>query len=150
MSKTKCSQLMQMRCRSDLLVDNLIRNIIHYTWRPWMQVNCILTCDLISWPATRDSTLTLESRDSTQEYATCTQDWYSKVLFSDPKTKKFMTDNIDAVFGYPQFVRFSWSTATTLLEDKAVRVRWSVITLPEFIKDVLNVWLIWLGHFLLE
>ncbi|KAI0228245.1 Ribonuclease H2 subunit A [Lamellibrachia satsuma] len=42
----------------------------------------------------------------------------------DPLTKKFMADNIDAVFGYPQFVRFSWSTAANLLEDKAVRVHW--------------------------
>ncbi|XP_046899548.1 ribonuclease H2 subunit A isoform X2 [Hypomesus transpacificus] len=43
---------------------------------------------------------------------------------SDPKTKAWMLKYLDPVFGYPQFVRFSWSTAQTLLDSKAVPVHW--------------------------
>ena len=42
---------------------------------------------------------------------------------SDPHTKTFM-ENVDPVFGFPQFVRFSWSTASTVLGKKAVPVHW--------------------------
>uniref|UniRef100_A0AAY4BYE4 Ribonuclease n=1 Tax=Denticeps clupeoides TaxID=299321 RepID=A0AAY4BYE4_9TELE len=41
-----------------------------------------------------------------------------------PKTKSWLLRHLDPVFGYPQFVRFSWSTAQTLLESKAVPVHW--------------------------
>ena len=37
----------------------------------------------------------------------------------DPVTKRFLTENIDLVFGFPRLVRFSWSTAETALADKA-------------------------------
>ncbi|ALC38518.1 CG13690 [Drosophila busckii] len=37
----------------------------------------------------------------------------------DPVTKRFLTEQIDAVFGYPRLVRFSWSTAENALADKA-------------------------------
>ncbi|XP_062866455.1 ribonuclease H2 subunit A [Trichomycterus rosablanca] len=43
---------------------------------------------------------------------------------NDPKTKSWLLKYLDPVFGYPQFVRFSWSTAQTLLDDKAVTVHW--------------------------
>ncbi|XP_020664932.3 ribonuclease H2 subunit A isoform X1 [Pogona vitticeps] len=43
---------------------------------------------------------------------------------NDPKTKEWLTQCLDPVFGYPQFVRFSWSTAQIILESKAVPVRW--------------------------
>lgn len=43
---------------------------------------------------------------------------------NDPKTKSWLLEHLDPVFGYPQFVRFSWSTAKTLLDDKAVPVHW--------------------------
>ncbi|XP_032995682.1 ribonuclease H2 subunit A [Lacerta agilis] len=43
---------------------------------------------------------------------------------NDPKTKEWLTQNLDPVFGYPQFVRFSWSTAQVILESKAVPVCW--------------------------
>lgn len=42
----------------------------------------------------------------------------------DPKTKSWLLKYVDPVFGYPQFVRFSWSTAQTLLDSKAVAVHW--------------------------
>lgn len=34
-------------------------------------------------------------------------------------TKKFIRDQIDNVFGYPSLVRFSWSTAELMLQEKA-------------------------------
>ncbi|XP_064539556.1 ribonuclease H2 subunit A [Drosophila montana] len=37
----------------------------------------------------------------------------------DPVTKRFLTENIDLVFGFPRLVRFSWSTAENALADKA-------------------------------
>ncbi|WAR22206.1 RNH2A-like protein [Mya arenaria] len=43
---------------------------------------------------------------------------------SDPNTKKFMSDSLDRVFGFPQFVRFSWSTATKIIEKNGVVFRW--------------------------
>uniref|UniRef100_UPI00398F5074 ribonuclease H2 subunit A isoform X3 n=1 Tax=Pristiophorus japonicus TaxID=55135 RepID=UPI00398F5074 len=43
---------------------------------------------------------------------------------NDPKTKAWMEKHVDPVFGYPQFVRFSWSTAQTILDARAVPVRW--------------------------
>ncbi|XP_075900187.1 ribonuclease H2 subunit A isoform X2 [Nelusetta ayraudi] len=43
---------------------------------------------------------------------------------NDPKTKAWLLKYLDPVFGYPQFVRFSWSTAQTLIESKGVTVHW--------------------------
>ncbi|XP_033632760.1 ribonuclease H2 subunit A-like isoform X1 [Asterias rubens] len=43
---------------------------------------------------------------------------------ADPSTKQWLLDNVDKVFGYPQFVRFSWSTTSTILESKARCVHW--------------------------
>uniref|UniRef100_A0A087Y3R5 Ribonuclease n=1 Tax=Poecilia formosa TaxID=48698 RepID=A0A087Y3R5_POEFO len=43
---------------------------------------------------------------------------------NDPKTKEWLLKYLDPVFGYPQFVRFSWSTAQTLMDSKAVPVHW--------------------------
>ncbi|XP_037830840.1 ribonuclease H2 subunit A isoform X2 [Kryptolebias marmoratus] len=43
---------------------------------------------------------------------------------NDPKTKAWLLKYLDPVFGYPQFVRFSWSTAQTLMDSKAVAVCW--------------------------
>lgn len=41
--------------------------------------------------------------------------------FSDPLTKKFIREQIDHVFGYPLLVRFSWSTAELMLEERAAK-----------------------------
>uniref|UniRef100_A0A3P8Z620 Ribonuclease n=1 Tax=Esox lucius TaxID=8010 RepID=A0A3P8Z620_ESOLU len=50
--------------------------------------------------------------------------FYLEGYFRDPKTKAWLLKYLDPVFGYPQFVRFSWSTAQTLLDSKAVPVHW--------------------------
>nr|CAH0100650.1 unnamed protein product [Daphnia galeata] len=42
----------------------------------------------------------------------------------DPTTKKFLAQNIDLVFGFPQLVRFSWSTSEQILKSKGVTVEW--------------------------
>lgn len=43
---------------------------------------------------------------------------------NDPVTKKFLLNNIDNVFGFPQMVRMSWSTADKILQEKAAVVEW--------------------------
>ncbi|EFN73248.1 Ribonuclease H2 subunit A [Camponotus floridanus] len=43
---------------------------------------------------------------------------------TDPVTKNWLSENVDAVFGFPQLVRFSWSTAEQILESKALAVEW--------------------------
>ncbi|GFS29800.1 ribonuclease H2 subunit A [Trichonephila inaurata madagascariensis] len=46
---------------------------------------------------------------------------------NDPLTKKFLSNNIDPVFGFPQFVRFSWSTAEKILENTAAKIEWEEV-----------------------
>ncbi|KYN28987.1 PREDICTED: ribonuclease H2 subunit A [Trachymyrmex cornetzi] len=43
---------------------------------------------------------------------------------NDPVTKNWLSANVDQVFGFPQLVRFSWSTAEQILESKALTVEW--------------------------
>ncbi|KAJ3130527.1 Ribonuclease H2 subunit A [Nowakowskiella sp. JEL0407] len=43
---------------------------------------------------------------------------------SDPNTTRWLRDNVDPIFGYPQLIRFSWSTCEILLNKHAVSVRW--------------------------
>ncbi|XP_001199108.1 ribonuclease H2 subunit A [Strongylocentrotus purpuratus] len=43
---------------------------------------------------------------------------------SDPATKKWLAGNVDPVFGFSQFVRFSWSTSSLILDDHAFPVQW--------------------------
>uniref|UniRef100_A0A1B6DU10 Ribonuclease n=1 Tax=Clastoptera arizonana TaxID=38151 RepID=A0A1B6DU10_9HEMI len=46
---------------------------------------------------------------------------------NDPVTKVFLESNIDQVFGFPQLVRFSWSTAEKILNENAATVEWEDI-----------------------
>jgi len=43
---------------------------------------------------------------------------------SDPKTKSWLRDITNDIFGYPQFVRFSWSTCSNILDKSAKVVTW--------------------------
>jgi len=43
---------------------------------------------------------------------------------ADPVTKKFLSSSFDKVFGFPTFVRFSWSTASNIIEKDGVSVEW--------------------------
>ncbi|CAG9820319.1 unnamed protein product [Phaedon cochleariae] len=45
----------------------------------------------------------------------------------DPVTKKFLVDYCDPVFGFPQLVRFSWSTAVNALKTTAYHVEWEEV-----------------------
>lgn len=45
---------------------------------------------------------------------------------SDPYTKKFLQEHCDVVFGYPQLIRFSWSTAEKAMEAGAA-VKWEKV-----------------------
>ncbi|XP_054167201.1 ribonuclease H2 subunit A-like [Oppia nitens] len=42
----------------------------------------------------------------------------------DPKTKKFLSQTMDPLFGFTSFVRFSWSTIKTILDEKAIECEW--------------------------
>ncbi|KAM6307858.1 LOW QUALITY PROTEIN: ribonuclease H2 subunit A [Podargus strigoides] len=44
---------------------------------------------------------------------------------NDPKTKEWLRRHLDPVFGFPQFVRFSWGTAQELLRRGGVPVKWA-------------------------
>ena len=46
------------------------------------------------------------------------------LFFLDPTTKKFLSQNVDPIFGFPQLVRFSWSTVSLILKTKGVKVEW--------------------------
>ncbi|XP_012252111.2 ribonuclease H2 subunit A [Athalia rosae] len=46
---------------------------------------------------------------------------------NDPVTKTWLASNIDQIFGFPQIVRFSWSTAEKILETNAIPVEWEEI-----------------------
>ncbi|TPX68281.1 hypothetical protein CcCBS67573_g07239 [Chytriomyces confervae] len=42
----------------------------------------------------------------------------------DPNTRKWLRENMDPVFGYPDLIRFSWSTTVKMLEKAAAKVNW--------------------------
>lgn len=42
------------------------------------------------------------------------------IVLTDQPTKDFLKKILDPVFGFPTFVRFCWSTAKVILDDKAI------------------------------
>ncbi|XP_075581342.1 ribonuclease H2 subunit A [Pelecanus crispus] len=50
---------------------------------------------------------------------------------NDPKTKEWLRRHLEPVFGFPQFVRFSWGTARELLQRGGVPVKWADEDTPE-------------------
>lgn len=57
------------------------------------------------------------------ENITASTEDYGSGYPNDPVTKQFLKEHMDNVFGFPQIVRFSWSTASSILE-KAVPIEW--------------------------
>ena len=56
-----------------------------------------------------------------QEKSDFTTTWGSGYP-GDETTKKFLQQNLNAVFGFPSIVRFSWKTAEKIMEEKGVKV----------------------------
>ena len=46
---------------------------------------------------------------------------------ADPETKAWLQKHVDPVFGFPNLVRFSWSTCVRILETSAVPVQWCAV-----------------------
>ncbi|KAM6504512.1 Ribonuclease H-like domain containing protein [Amanita muscaria] len=44
---------------------------------------------------------------------------------SDPKTQAWLKNHVEPTFGFPKFVRFSWTTVKLLLEKDGHRVKWT-------------------------
>jgi ribonuclease HII len=42
----------------------------------------------------------------------------------DARTKRWLRDSIDPIFGWPSIVRFSWSTCKELMDKECVAVQW--------------------------
>jgi len=42
----------------------------------------------------------------------------------DPQTQAWLKSHLHPVFGFPSLVRFSWSTAATLIEKNGAAVEW--------------------------
>ncbi len=42
----------------------------------------------------------------------------------DPKTKEWLQQSFDPVFGFPSIVRFSWKTCVNILEAKKAQIKW--------------------------
>ncbi|KAK4321010.1 hypothetical protein Pmani_008175 [Petrolisthes manimaculis] len=51
------------------------------------------------------------------------KDWGSGYP-GDAITKNFLNNSLDPVFGFPGIVRFSWSTAEKIMDEKCVPVAW--------------------------
>lgn len=45
----------------------------------------------------------------------------------DAVTKKFLQENLNPVFGFPGIVRFSWKTASKILEEKGAKVEFEEV-----------------------
>lgn len=65
-----------------------------------------------------------------------TKEWGSGYP-GDAVTKKFLRDNMDPVFGFPSIVRFSWSTADKILEEKGFKVEFEEVE-PEEDPQITN------------
>ncbi|CAG9830179.1 unnamed protein product [Diabrotica balteata] len=62
-----------------------------------------------------------------QEGLDVTHEQFGSGYPGDPVTKKFLVDYCDPVFGFPQLVRFSWSTSQNALEETAYHVEWEEV-----------------------
>lgn len=59
-------------------------------------------------------------------YDSCNVHIHEADLCQDPNTQAWLKTAIDPVFGFPNIVRFSWTTVKVLLEKHAHAVKWQV------------------------
>lgn len=45
--------------------------------------------------------------------------------FLDPNTVNWLKRNLNTIFGFPEIVRFSWSSCSRILDELAVPVNWN-------------------------
>jgi ribonuclease H2 subunit A len=51
--------------------------------------------------------------------------YFNMYLMVDPTTKAFLANSMQPLFGFPTFVRFSWSTIGKLIQEKGgVEIAW--------------------------
>ncbi|KAJ6222068.1 hypothetical protein RDWZM_000613 [Blomia tropicalis] len=58
------------------------------------------------------------------ENITYDKESYGSGYPSDPKTKEFLKQAFDPIFGFPTFARFSWSTITKIMDENGVPCEW--------------------------
>lgn len=46
------------------------------------------------------------------------------MIFLDPVTKEYLKKNVEPVFGFPNIVRFCWSTSELVLKNHAAQMEW--------------------------
>eukprot|EP00485_Elphidium_margaritaceum_P024220 CAMPEP_0202713320 /NCGR_PEP_ID=MMETSP1385-20130828/52507_1 /ASSEMBLY_ACC=CAM_ASM_000861 /TAXON_ID=933848 /ORGANISM="Elphidium margaritaceum" /LENGTH=307 /DNA_ID=CAMNT_0049373627 /DNA_START=50 /DNA_END=976 /DNA_ORIENTATION=+ len=71
--------------------------------------------------AIKNYTQTSSSAEKKTEEAS----WMGIGYPGDEKTKQFMQQQCDKVFGYPSIVRFSWQTAKTIMDERCAPVTFS-------------------------
>uniref|UniRef100_A0A0N5C596 Ribonuclease n=1 Tax=Strongyloides papillosus TaxID=174720 RepID=A0A0N5C596_STREA len=81
----------------------------------------IVSAASIAAKVTRDNLISNWNYIEGDEYST-------KIIGSgypgDMKTRQYLDDNCDKVFGFTSLVRFSWDTAETILQKKCYKVNW--------------------------
>ena len=56
-------------------------------------------------------------------------------MIIDPKTSVWLNNNFHPIFGFPKITRFSWSTASKMIEDKGVKFLWQDLESPNTAVD---------------
>uniref|UniRef100_A0A6G3MHY7 Ribonuclease n=1 Tax=Henneguya salminicola TaxID=69463 RepID=A0A6G3MHY7_HENSL len=56
---------------------------------------------------------------------------YGSGYTSDKITINWLNENIDSIYGFPNIVRFNWSTCSKLLEKKGLKICWNELNLPQ-------------------
>lgn len=57
-------------------------------------------------------------------------------LISDPTAKKWWANQVETVFGFPEFVRFSYKPSLMAMEKGSVKVKWFWIQVFLLFPDV--------------
>lgn len=88
---------------------------------------CVSAASIVA-KVTRDRFIANWTFDENEKYEENKKDFSFKFgsgYPGDPVSKKWLVENFDPVFGYPNIVRFSWKTVTNSLKNnKAYDVKW--------------------------